>query len=160
MGDKTTDMSEKAWVATKDGVKDVYKEVTHMVSNEKETVENVPYKVIHKSQTTEYLLDQDVFDNTGHKVASIHDIVVDSKGNIQSLVLANDSLLSMSDAYTYIPLNNITVQNGAAHLLISKAEFDKMDKFDKNSVVPKGFMSITKLDKANIYTNEDKKVAR
>lgn len=158
--DKTTDMSEKAFVATKDGVKSVYKEVTHMVSNEKDTIENVPYKVIHKSQTTEYLLGQEVFDNTGEKIASIHDIIVDSKGNIQSLVLSNNSLLSMNDEYTYMPIKNITVANGKTHLLISKTEFSQLKKFDESSVVPKGYMSIANLDKANIYTNQGKQVAQ
>ena len=158
--DNTTDMSEKALIATKDGVKSVYKEVTHMVSNEKETVENVPYKVIHKSQTTEYLLGQEVFDNTGEKIATIHDIIVDSKGNIQSLVLSNNSLLSMNDEYTYMPIKNITVTKGKTHLLISKTEFSQLKKFDESSVVPKGYMSIANLDKASIYTNQGKQVAQ
>lgn len=153
--------------ATGEAVEDAYLEAKRALTRDQAAV-GQPVR-INTRNTAEHLIGQDVHNNAGEKVAAVDDIILDSNGEAQLLVLKDGGFFGMGGKRVALNYDQAVRHEAGGDVIlpVSREMLDRVAEFTYDRsvrsnnirVIPQGGVSVSHLMGGDILNSNGEKVA-
>lgn len=165
--ENTKDAVSDAARATGDAVENAYLDAKRALTRDNNAI-GQPVR-INARNTADYLIGQDVRNSQGETVAKVEDIILDSNGEAQLLVLKDGGFFGLGGKKVALNYDQAVrhQDTGDVILPVSKPMIDRIAEFSYDSrstgdnirVIPQGGVSVAHLMGGDILNNNGEKVA-
>lgn len=153
IAEKIQNDAQKALETAKEGTKEVYEEIKARFLSDEGT--EINYVTFDPRKTAYGMIGKDVLNASNDKVGTIKDIILDSKGNAEMVIIADSDFPGYSGKLVSIDYSLLTMRDSDGDLIaplteeiISKVvgfSYDPKDRSESIRIIPEQGISISKL---------------